>query len=154
MRDIHSDLQILKVTRQNTINLIKAHHLDQLNEIPSGFSNNLIWNFGHVIVTMQLLVYGLSGIKMYTDKELVKSYRKGTKPTRKVHQNEVDELIHLALSTVSDLEKDYKEELFQEFKIYTTSYNITLTNVVEAIKFNNVHEAMHFGTCLAIKKFI
>ncbi len=154
MKDIKTDLQILKTTRQNTINLIKAHNIDQLNFIPDGFSNNLVWNFGHVIVTQQLLIYGLSGIKMYTDNELVKSYRKGSKPSGKVHQHELDELFHLAMSTIEDLEKDYKEELFQEYKIYTTSYNMTLTKVEEAIQFNNVHEAMHLGTCLSLKKFV
>lgn len=154
MKDIKTELQILKTTRQNTINLIKAHSIEQLNHIPDGFSNNLIWNFGHVVVTMQLLVYGLSGIKMYTDTELVKSYRKGSKPKGKVHQHELDEITHLAISTIEDLERDYKEELFQEYKIYTTSYQMTLTNVEEAIQFNNVHEGMHLGTCLALKKFV
>ena len=154
MKDISTDLKILKITRQNTINLIKAHTLDQLNEIPQGFNNNLMWNFGHVIVTQQLLIYGLSGIKMYTDNEMVAAYRKGSKPAANVGQSEYEELMHLANSTISDLEKDYAEELFQEYRIYTTSYNMTLSNVEEAIQFNNVHEAMHLGTCLALKKFI
>jgi hypothetical protein len=154
MKDITTELQILRITRQNTINLIKGHTLEQLNHIPPGFSNNLIWNFGHAVVTMQLLVYGLSGIKMYADNELIKAYRKGSRPTGKVHKNELDELMHLATSTIQDLEKDYQEELFQEYKIYTTSFNMTLSNVEDAIQFNNSHEAMHLGTCIAIKKFI
>ncbi len=154
MKDISTELQILRTTRQNTLNLIKAHTLEQLNKIPEGFSNNLMWNFGHVIVTQQLLCYGLSSIKMYTDNEMVKAYRKGSKPHGKVSQSEYDELIHLSQSTIDDLEKDYNDELFQEYKLYTTSYNMTLTNIEEAIQFNNIHEAMHLGTCLALKKFV
>ena len=91
---------------------------------------------------------------MYTDNEMVKAYRKGSKPHGKVSQSEYDELVHLSQSTIDDLEKDYNDELFQEYKLYTTSYNMTLTNIEEAIQFNNVHEAMHLGTCLALKKFI
>ncbi len=154
MRDISTDIQILRITRQNMIDLMKGHTLEQLNHIPAGFSNNLIWNFGHTIVTMQLLVYGLSGIKMYTDNELVKAYRKGSKPTGKAKQQELDELFQLAISTMDDLEKDYQEELFQDYKIYTTSYNMTITNVEEAIQFNNAHESLHLGSCLALKKFV
>lgn len=154
MKDISTELQILKATRENTINLIQAHSLDQLNLIPEGFNNNLIWNFAHVIVTQQLLVYGLSGIKMYAEPELINAYRKGSKPGKLVDEDEYKIFMELAQSTIIDLEKDYNEGLFQEFKIYTTSYNITLTNVEEAIQFNNVHEGMHLGTCLALKKFV
>ncbi|GLR17332.1 DinB family protein [Portibacter lacus] len=154
MKDLKTQLQLLRITRQNTVNLIKAHNIDQLNKIPTGFSNNLIWNFGHVIVTQQLLIYGFSGIKMYTENDMVKNYRKGSKPTERVNQNEIDELLYLAGSTLDDLENDLQEELFQEYKIYTTSFNMTLTNVEEAIHFNTLHEAMHLGTCIAIKKFV
>lgn len=154
MKNISTDLQILRITRQNMVDLIQDHTLEELNYVPPGFSNNLIWNFGHAAVTMQLLVYGLSGIKMYADSDLIKSYRKGSKPSGKIKQQELDELLHLHTTTIEDLEKDYSEELFQDYKIYTTSYNMTLSNVEEAIAFNNVHEAMHLGTMLAIKKFL
>jgi hypothetical protein len=33
------------------------YSLEQLNKVPPGFSNNLIWNIGHSIVAQQMLVY-------------------------------------------------------------------------------------------------
>jgi hypothetical protein len=39
---------------------LSGYNLDQLNTIPEGFNNNLIWNIGHIIVSQQLLVYKLS----------------------------------------------------------------------------------------------
>ncbi len=154
MQDISTDLKILKTTRDNTINLLQNLTLDQLNTIPKGFNNNLMWNFGHVIVTQQLLCYGLSGLKMYTDDARVAAYRKGTKPLNAASEGEYQELLTLSQSTIEDLEKDYEDELFQEYKLYTTSYNFTLTNIEEAIQFNNVHEALHLGACMAIIKFL
>ena len=47
------DLQ--KITRQNVANKIEGLSLDALNTIPTGMSNNLAWNLGHIIVTQQLL---------------------------------------------------------------------------------------------------
>ncbi|MFT7612776.1 MAG: hypothetical protein ACI9J3_001742, partial [Parvicellaceae bacterium] len=38
------------------------------------------------------------------------------------------------------------------FTEYTTSYNITLKTVEEAIAFSNMHEALHLGYAMAIKK--
>ena len=154
MKDITTELEILKATRKNIIDLISGHSLDQLNIIPTGFNNNLMWNFGHVIATQQLLIYNLSGLKMYADNDLIKAYRKGSRPTAFIEKAEYDEIMELAMSTVEDLEKDYQDELFQEYKIYTTSYNITLSTVEQAISFNNVHEALHLGTCLALRKFV
>lgn len=33
--------------------ILENYSLKQLNMIPKGFSNNLIWNIGHIIVTQQ-----------------------------------------------------------------------------------------------------
>jgi hypothetical protein len=154
MQDISTEIKIMKVTRQNVMNLIKTYSLEQLNRIPEGFGNNLLWNFGHIIVTQQLLCNGLSNLPMYTNNEMVASYRKGSKPELKINKGELTEMIELAQQNIERLESDYAQGRFQEYKTYTTSYNLTLTNIEEAIQFNNVHEAMHFGTCLAIKKFL
>jgi hypothetical protein len=60
----------------------------------------------------------------------------------------------LALSTVDLLEEDYKNGIFKQFKTYTTGYNATLSNVEEAIMFNNIHEGLHFGYAMALRKLV
>ncbi|MBD1422623.1 DinB family protein [Sphingobacterium chuzhouense] len=35
------------------LSYFENYSLDQLNKIPNGFNNNLIWNIGHIIVTRQ-----------------------------------------------------------------------------------------------------
>jgi len=37
--------------------MITPFSLEQLNKIPEGFNNNLIWNIAHCVVTQQLLCY-------------------------------------------------------------------------------------------------
>lgn len=39
------------------------YSLEQLNKIPAGFNNNLIWNIGHIIVAQQSLIYQLSNLQ-------------------------------------------------------------------------------------------
>ncbi len=53
--------------------------LAQLNAIPKGFNNNIIWNIGHSIVTEQILVYKLSGLKPNVSDALIEKYKKATK---------------------------------------------------------------------------
>lgn len=155
---IETDFDILKTTRGNIIKIISGCSLSELNTIPTGFNNNLIWNFGHVIVTQQLLCYGLSGQEMYTNKELIAKYRKDSKPSSEspVDQLEYDQLNALFELTTQKINEDYKAGKFGEnaFKEYTTSYNMTLRNPEDAIRFNNVHEAMHLGQCILLKKFV
>ena len=43
--------------------------LEELNKIPEGFNNNVIWNIAHVVVTQQLLVYDMSGLPMLIREE-------------------------------------------------------------------------------------
>jgi hypothetical protein len=72
---------------------LKGYSLAQLNSIPQGHNNNLIWNIAHIIVVQQMLVYKLSGLPMKISDTLVEKYKKGTKPEQDATQAEVDEII-------------------------------------------------------------
>jgi hypothetical protein len=148
------NLKILKVSRQNILNLIEPFNLEQLNHIPKGFSNNLIWNFGHMIVTQQLLCYSLSGLEPKIEGDLIDAYRKGSTPSTAVNQEEVDLFKNLAISTVHQLESDLEAGIFQNYKEYPTSFGISLSSIEEAIQFNNVHEGLHLGYAMAIRKLL
>lgn len=128
--------------------------LDKLNKIPDGFSNNLIWNITHVIVTQQLLVYGNSQLPMLVSDEMVAKYRKGTKAEHDVNQEEVNEIRSLLFSTLEKTQDDYFNGHFKNYIEYTVSTKSTLTNVEEALEFNNFHEGIHLGYILALKKLI
>ncbi|MDA0178097.1 hypothetical protein C7H62_1249 [Mesoflavibacter sp. HG96] len=134
--------------------LLENLTLEQLNKVPEGFNNNIIWNVAHTIVTQQLLVYKLSGIPMIVSDELVEMYRKGTKVERDVTQAEVDLIKGLLFSTIEKTKEDYDNRIFQTYHEYTVTTKSTLTNVDEAIAFNNFHEGIHLGYVLALKRVI
>jgi hypothetical protein len=134
------------------LGFIENHSLEELNKVPTGFSNNIIWNIAHTIVTQQLLVYNLSGLPMMVSDEMVASYRKGTKSEKDVSQSEVDVVKGLLFSTIEKTKEDYENKVFKSYKEYTVSTKSTLTNVEEAIAFNNFHEGIHLGYILALRK--
>ena len=134
--------------------LLESLTLEQLNKVPEGFNNNIIWNVAHTIVTQQLLVYNLSAIPMIISDELVEMYRKGTKVERDVTQAEVDLIKGLLFSTIEKTKEDYENRIFQTYHEYTVTTKSTLTNVDEAIAFNNFHEGIHLGYILALKRCI
>jgi hypothetical protein len=147
-------IDVLKATRENILRVMDGLTMGQLNHIPEGFKNNLIWNFGHVVVTQQLLNYALSGLPMYLSDTIVNKYRKGAKPEGAVSEAEYEMLKKKAFDLIEVLKKDYEAGIFQTFKSYSTSYKVTLSSIHESVSFNNAHEALHLGTVMALRKLI
>ncbi|GGG37562.1 hypothetical protein GCM10011414_03670 [Croceivirga lutea] len=148
---------LFTITFQNR--KILSKYLTELNDhqlytIPNGFNNNIWWNIAHVVVTQQLLVYGLSGLPLNIDKEIVDNYRKGTFPNGKPSLKEVETIKKLLFELPEKTEKDYKAKEFNSFNSYTTSANVTLNNVDDAVAFNVFHEGLHLGSILALVRAI
>jgi len=148
-----SILNIRKV-RESFLKIIEAIPNDRLNEIPKGFNNNLIWNFGHVIVTQQQLCYSLSGLDTHVSEAMIHTYRKGTRPEEDVSEDEVDELKVLAQDTVIRLENDMHDKVFKNYRKYPTQLGMVLHNFDEALVFNSMHESLHLGYAMAMLKFL
>ena len=144
--------EITRKNRKIMASFLDAFSLDELNKIPNGFNNNIFWNIAHLVATQQLLVYGLSGLPMHVSDEFIEKYRKDSKPNSNTSQEEVDEVKDLLFSTLDKTKEDYHNGVFKDYKSYTTSTNSTLTNVEQAMEFNNFHEGIHLGYILAMKK--
>jgi hypothetical protein len=145
----------VNTTSRNMVSkFLAGYTVEQLNAIPEGFSNNLIWNIGHIIATQQLLVYKLSGLPMMISDEFVEKYKKGTKPESIVTQAEVDEIKSILFEAVNQTKVDYDNKIFKNYNEYPTSTGFVLKSVESALAFNNLHEAIHIGIMMSIKKFI
>lgn len=146
--------KIWETNRKHYLKLIDSYSLEQLNKIPEGFSNNLVWNLGHIIVAQQGLVYRLSGLQINVSAEMNEQYRNGSKPTGTTTQAEVDELKALLFSLIEKTKADYTAGKFITYNEYTTGTGFHLGNINDALEFNNYHEALHMGFMMNIRKFI
>lgn len=151
---MQSQLNILKATRNNYLKALDGISLEHLNLIPEGFNNNLIWNAAHAVVTQQLLCYAMSGLEVKLPKGIIAVYRKGAKPEGAISQAEVDQIKVWLSDSIDWLSEDLKAGTFKTFKEYATSYGFILTSIEDAVAFNNVHEGMHLGYIIALKKHL
>ena len=142
------------LSRNVLLKFLENHTLEQLNKVPEGFSNNLIWNIGHIVVVQQMLVYRLSGLPMMVSDAMIAKYMKGTKPESDVTQEEVDEIKSLLFATLEQSQKDFANDIFKTYNEFTTSTGYTVTSARDAMEFNNYHEGMHTGIMMQIKKFL
>ena len=106
--------------------MVKGLSVEQLNEIPEGYSNNIIWNVAHLVVTQKLLIYGLSNNELNLDDSFLETYRKGGKPNGVVGEDECKSIIMLFDYLYSELEQDLEVLDFSNFKVYPTSYNFEI----------------------------
>lgn len=154
MKTMDAAFKIWETNRNIYAKFFENYTLEQLNKIPAGFSNNLAWNLGHVIVAQQGLVYRLSGLPMNIPMELYETYKNGSKPTGTTTREEVDVLKGFLLSLMETTKTDYAAGKFTAYTQYTTSTGFHLASVEEAITFNNYHEGVHLGMMMNIRKFV
>ncbi len=143
-------------SRKTFIDLVDGLSIAALNDIPEGFNNNIIWNFGHIVVSTSLLCYVRTGIRPdATFIKYVDTYKKGTKPMYEVTVAEVDELKALALSTIRTLEEDYKRGLFVQIDpVETVTFGITIGTFEQLLIMTAGHDNVHYGYAMAQRRII
>lgn len=146
--------KIWETNRNNYLHFLEPFTLEQLNKIPEGFNNNIIWNLGHIIVVQQSLVYRLSGLPMQVTDEIFNLYKPGTQPERDLTQTEADELKQLLITLCEQTKKDIGKGLFTSFTGRKTATGFDLTSFDDALEFNNYHEGLHLGMMMSMRKFL
>lgn len=148
-------LEILPNTRKFFKEYLDTISLEDLNKIPEGFNNNIIWNIGHIVVTQQLLCYKLSGLPMMVSDELIAKFCKGSKPDGHSSKEEVETIKGLLFSTLEQLKEDFNNGIFKTYNAYTVSTTgNTLHTIDEALQFVSFHEGMHYGYVMALIRAI
>ena len=141
-------------TRTNFTKLVSGMSIEQLNTIPHPFRNNIIWNLGHIIASQQILCYHLSKLPFTLDVELINQYKKGTVPPDYVDEDTVQFLIKAATETIERMQSDYESGIFTQFEPYTTAFGAHLLSIEDGIKFMSIHDGIHLGYALALRKLV
>lgn len=144
-----------KAIRKNFEKAVENVNAADLNLIPAGFNNSILWNIGHVIATQNVLIYGMSGLDFTIPTDFIKRYKKGSSPTEVEHPKvELETIFELGKIADEQLMFDIKEMKFDDYQQYETSFGITLNSFNDALQFNNLHESLHLGYVMAMKRAI
>jgi len=149
-----STFNVTRVSRQVYDRFFDNYSTEQLNKIPPGFSNNLIWNIGHIVVSQQMLMYLASGNTPNVSIELIDRYKRGTRPESDASAEEIAEIRSMLFTLVDKSEEDYNAGVFTTYTERKTELGFTLTSIEDAIEFNNYHEATHLGIMMSLRKFV
>ena len=151
---MHQQIENAKNTRTFLLTLIEDLSTEQLNQIPEGFNNNIIWNLAHLVAVQQAICYKRSGLQPIVQDKYVTPYLPGTKPEGFINTSEVEIIKTLMLSSLDEFESDYKKSFFTTYTPVVTRYGVALDNIDDAINFLLFYEGFHIGTVLALKKLV
>lgn len=147
-------IDVIKKTREFLLRLTAELSTEQLNHIPNGFNNNIIWNLGHLIAAQQGVCYVRQGHPARTTEAFFEAYRPGSKPGQPVSSAEIATIKEMLFTTLDQFMEDYEAGLFNDYKPWTTRYGVELTNIGDAISFLQFHEGLHGGFITALKRVL
>jgi len=146
--------EIFRKTRIFALDYIKDLSTNQLNEIPKGFHNNIVWNLAHLISTPQAVCYYRLGLPITVDKNIFNNYRNGTLPQPFVNSHQIEDIKDLLIKSIDNLEKDYNDGLFNESRSWTTKSGIELATIEDSLNFLIWHDGTHIGVIMAMTKLV
>lgn len=151
---MNKQIDRIKSIRLYLLDLVKDLSVEQLNEIPAGFNNNIIWHLGHLTAAQQGLCYLRAGLKPVVEEKYLVLYRPGTKPEQLVAAEEVDMIKDLLISPLEQFDQDLSGNLFANYPAWTTRYGVELTSIQDVLDFLLFHEGLHSGHITAMKKLV
>jgi len=140
--------------RANSIKAIENLSEQQLNKIPEGFGNNIIWNLGHMVASQQILCYKLGGAPILVSDDFISMFKKDSSPKNWVKPISLQEVKTIFDLTNNAFQKDYESGLFKNYSEYKTSSGLVLRSIEDALVYSYGHENLHYGVILNLKKLV
>lgn len=151
---MNKQIELIKKTRDFLFQLVDELSIEQLNEVPPGYNNNIIWNLAHITAAQQGICYLRSDLKLQVDDQFYQAYKTGSRPAAFIDSNEVEKIKQLSVTSIDQLEKDYQDNLFSGYKPWETRYDLSLNNIDDALAFLIFHDGLHIGYTMALKHLV
>jgi hypothetical protein len=151
---MNSKIDLIRQTRSKALEIISGLSIPELNRIPEGFNNNIIWNLGHLIAAQEGIFYLRGKLELNIEQELFNSFKNGSRPEREIHAEEIEKIRSLLFSSLDHFEADLEKNTFQNYTAWTTSMGIQINSIEDALGFLPFHEGLHLGHIMTYKRII
>ena len=148
-------IENLKNYRRYVLKQLDGLTTEQLNAIPAGYHNNVIWNLAHLVSVAQNLCYVRAGLPIAVDDRYFSPYLPGTRPAGWVDESEIQTIKALCITSLDGFQADYAKGAFRNYAPSAgirQVYGVEVSNIDEAIDYLVYHEGFHGGYMLALKR--
>lgn len=149
-----SKIDLIRQTRTKALEIISGLSISELNKIPTGFNNNIIWNLGHLIAAQEGIFYLRGKLELNIEQEFFNSFKNGSRPEREIHAEEIEKIRSLLFSSLDQFEADLGKNTFHNYPAWTTSMGIQINSIEDALDFLPFHEGLHLGHVMVYKRLI
>lgn len=91
---MNTQIELIKKTRLFLLEGIKDLTAAQLNKIPEGYNNNIVWNLGHIIWAQQGICYLRAALPPSIEEQFIIPYKIGTRPENFIYEEEIKIIKH------------------------------------------------------------
>ena len=156
MTTIETLLDQTLAVRQTIVKVLRSIPVEQADTIPPTWHNNARWHAGHLLITPCLLSHGLLKEPLTVPEEYRTWFAKETSPASwadsaavPAYGDLVDEIVPLA----GRLIESFRDRMNSDYiEPYTTSVGIVLKNPAEAFQMSLMHDGIHLGMLLALRR--
>jgi hypothetical protein len=154
---MNKTLEKIKGFRQFLLRQTEDLTEQQLNHIPAGSSNNIIWNLGHLLAAEQNMCYVKAGVPITIDNRYFTLFLSGTKPEAPVDSHDIQTIRKLLITSLERLQSDLDKNLFENYSpsvAIAKVYGFEVKNIHEALEYLLYHEGLHSGYVLSLKRLL
>lgn len=147
--------QFALAIREKIVDLAQSLSVEQLNKIPAGMNNNIIWHIGHLVVSSEILCYHRTGVWPEKEIELADKYRNGSKPESFVEQAEITILLQRLMNSYDAILADYNKGIFKNITPYATlTFGVEMSTIEEVMSVCSHHDVLHAGQIQIMKRLV
>ena len=151
---MNNQIDNIKKTRSIILELISDLNIEQLNRIPEGFNNNIIWNLGHLIAVQESIFYLRAGLPINLDQNFFDSFKNGSRPDIEYSAEAINSIKTLLITSLEKVDNDLKMGILNNYQAWKTRFNVEISSINDALNFIPFHEGLHVGCIMAFKKMI
>ena len=134
--------------------VIKGLSESQLTEVPDGASNSVLWNIGHIVHSNASMVYGPCGLESPIPASYEGLFKGGTSPGTWSTPPSTDEVLGHFKTMNEDIVAKYTAGELDSFAAHELMPGLKHDNIEDALGFCCVHEGVHIGAVIALKKLL
>jgi hypothetical protein len=154
---MNSKIEKIKNFRIHLLRQIEDLTPAQLNTIPATYSNNIIWNLGHLTAAMQNVCYVKAGLPPTIEEQYFKPFMPGTKPEGVRSETDIKKVKEILITSTDQLQADYDKKIFVNYvppPMILKIYGFEILDIDSALEYVLYHDGYHTGVMNALKHLV
>ena len=144
----------VRVSRGYLLQVIEGISDEKMLEVPEGAVNNVLWNLGHIVHAHDRFTYGACDVESDVPASYTDLFKGGTSPSDWDEPPSIEEVMGHIKNATDKTYSDYAAGKFDNYNAFELAPSLTIRNIDEALQFNCLHEGVHIGIILSLKRLI